>query len=219
MFIQRVVLTAAIGKSPQLQAVLEERARQLQAKGQRLGLNRTLVGDGPQFVVTAIHENLAAFQARLQENQQDSTIQPFMDRLSPLLGERAQSSLLEVIIQPPETAFTAKFSQRFALTPAVGKQLEMQQILTDRLTNGPPIISALAATAAGGPQQFAVTVFYANLADADALSAAIRVDPTWPAFTAAISAVSGANPVVDLMEVLVPIQPAEVRELAGAATR
>ena len=219
MLVQRTVLTAAIGKGLQLRPLMEEQIRARQARGQRVGLSRNIVGDGYQFVVTAIFENLAAVQARIEENDQDAGIQNFMDRTSPLLGARSQSVIANVLIQPPAPAFEAKFSHRFALTPAVGKQAEMEQILTERLTGGPAITAALASVIVGGPQQLIVTVFYASLADADALQAATLADPTWLPFTAKLAAVSGANPTVDLAQVLVPVQPAEIRELAGAATR
>lgn len=101
-YVQRVENRALVGKAPALRALLEERAKALNADGQPIVLSMAVAGAGPTFVTTLPLESLSALEKLRARNQSDPAFQAFVEKLSGL-SAGGSSSLMEVIVPfPPQ---------------------------------------------------------------------------------------------------------------------
>jgi hypothetical protein len=102
MYTQRITLYPAAGKQAAIQQLLTEQAKKRQARGQRIALATSVVGDRPSFVVTIFHENLADFEKFRHANQKDPDFAAYQAKLQPLLNDVPRMELLEVLVSPQQ---------------------------------------------------------------------------------------------------------------------
>ena len=221
MYIQRVVFTPAIGKANELQPILEERARQRQAEGVSIGMGRSQFGSAPGFVFNIRHESLAALQAQFERNRTDPAFKAFQERITPLLGAATSASVIEPIVPFQPAATPNRFAQRVVLSPAPGKTAEMRSLVAERIRQrqASGASASLAQTVFAPENALVVVLGFQSLAEIDALRDGQRDNEEWQAYLMKIDSLSARLPAIELLEILVPMQPVAERELAGAATR
>jgi hypothetical protein len=72
MFMQRTRIAPAMGKLPELEALVVERVKADQGRGRRVGLTRTVFSsDGVALIVTVLADDLAGIERVRQENLAD----------------------------------------------------------------------------------------------------------------------------------------------------
>ncbi|MGH2361787.1 MAG: hypothetical protein ACRDGM_14745 [bacterium] len=105
MFIERVRIYPALGKEPELRAVLEEWAKKRQAQGMEISLSVQLYGpEGPTFVNSAKFRDLAEVENRRRQNQADPAFQAVVAKVDSLCRVPAKRSLYEVLVRYPGKA-------------------------------------------------------------------------------------------------------------------
>jgi NIPSNAP len=102
MYTQRITLFPAAGKNAAVQQLLTDQAKKRQARGQRIGLAVSVVGDRPSFTVTIFHQDLAAFEKFRQANQADAEFAAYQAKLQPLLSDVPRMELFEVLVPPQQ---------------------------------------------------------------------------------------------------------------------
>lgn len=102
MFIQRVILSPAMGKARDLRALVEERTKKGQAQGQMVSLATPVFGDDiGSLVVTIRFNDLAEIDKRRAQNAADKEWQEYIGKVSSLAT--AKYELHEVIVPFPKS--------------------------------------------------------------------------------------------------------------------
>ena len=116
MFTQTTLLFPAIGKGPELRSLLEERTRQRQSQGERVGLAMVVFGPNtPAFRIGRLFEDLGGLEASLQ--------QPFQGdpRVAALFRQPVATALYEQLVAVQPGGATPRYTQRFFNRPLPGK--------------------------------------------------------------------------------------------------
>jgi hypothetical protein len=133
-----------------------------------------------------------------------------------LLATQPVSSLIEPIVPFPEAGSTNRIAQRVTLTPVPSKLEELRTIVEERIrtriAEGARI--ALARTVFAADLALIVNISVPDYAELDALQERNRSDEFRATSEGNVLFTGGHG-----NEILVPVQPATARELAGAATR
>lgn len=102
MYMQRVSLYPNPQNIAEIRTLLVERAKARQASGTRVALTELVAGsDTPQFTVSTLFEDLAAFEALRKRDQSDADFQKFVAKIGSLIRKPAEFDLLEVLVQMP----------------------------------------------------------------------------------------------------------------------
>jgi len=102
MYMQRVTIYPDPEKVADVRSMLSERAKARQAAGIRLALSEMVAGgDAPQFTVSIVFDDLAAFEANRKRDQADGDFQKFVGKLSSSIRKPSDFDLLEVLVQMP----------------------------------------------------------------------------------------------------------------------
>ena len=82
--------------------MLIERAKARQAAGVRVAISEVVAGSHtPQFTVSTLVEDLAAFEALRKRDQADVDFQKFVAKIGSLIRQPAGFDLMEVLVQMP----------------------------------------------------------------------------------------------------------------------
>lgn len=101
-FTQRALGYPAVGKGPELRAIMEERVKGLQSSGQRATLGVSVYGtDGQEFTTTLAFQDLAALESYRRRNQSDPAFQAYVAKVNPLIRQGPKVELAEVLIPFP----------------------------------------------------------------------------------------------------------------------
>ena len=220
MYIQRNTYSAAIGKGEDLRQLLNEAIIGYQADGIRIGLSRLVYGEAGQLTTITVCESLAELQATRERILAGSAYRTRVAQTIPLLSRQPVSSLVEPIIPFPEGGTTNRWGQRVVFTPLVGKLPELRSILEERVrARQAEVRISLAQTVFGAEQALILNLSLPDFAAIDALRESNRTDPNFIAFQERIQPLLARAGELSLHEILVPVQPARAREMAGAATR
>jgi hypothetical protein len=99
---QRITIYADPEKVADVRSMLVERAKARQAAGIRLALSEMVAGShSPQFTVSILFEDLAAFEASRKRDQADGDFQKFVGKLSSLIRKPSGFDLMEVLLPMP----------------------------------------------------------------------------------------------------------------------
>jgi hypothetical protein len=206
VFVQSTLLFPAIGKGPELRALLEERTRQQQSQGQRVGLQVIIYGPNtPAFRVARQFEDLGSLEAfRQQAVQPDS-------RLPALFRQPARNALWEQLLaNQPGGGEPPRYIQRFVSMPLPGKGPELAAIIMDR---------ARRAQAEGGRSQVLVQVagaaagavmnqnLFGGLVELEKRRANFQTNPASQESLAKQSGLMAAPSNSAISEVIVPLRP------------
>ncbi len=220
MYVQRNTYSAALGKGDDLRQLLQEAIIGYQADGIRIGLSRTVFGPAGEFTTITLAQSLAELQATRERILGGSAYRTRTAKSATLLSTQPVSSLIEPIVPFPEGPNPNRWGQRVVLTPAVGKFNDLRRITEERIrARQARLRISLAQTVFGVDQALVVNISLADFAAIDALREMNRTDADFISYQEQIQPLLARNPEVTLFEVLVPVQPAAIREMAGAATR
>jgi len=99
---QRVSIYPNPEKVGEVRTMLVERAKSRQADGVRLALSELVAGGhAPQFTVSILFNDLAAFEASRKRDQADGDFQKFIAKLSSLIRKPSDFDLMEVLAPMP----------------------------------------------------------------------------------------------------------------------
>ncbi len=102
MYMQRVSIYPDPEKVAEVRTLLIERAKARQSSGTRVALSELVAGsDTPQFIVSTLFEDLAAFEALRKRDQSDADFQKFVAKIASLIRKPAGFDLLEVLVPMP----------------------------------------------------------------------------------------------------------------------
>ena len=102
MYMQRVSIYPNPEKVGEVRTMLVERAKSRQADGVRLALSELVAGGhAPQFTVSILFNDLAAFEASRKRDQADGDFQKFVAKLSSLIRKPSAFDLMEVLAPMP----------------------------------------------------------------------------------------------------------------------
>ncbi len=102
MYMQRVSLYPNPANIAEVRTLLIERAKARQAAGIRVALSELVAGSNtPQFIVSTLFADLAAFEALRKKDQADADFQKFVAKIGSLIRKPAAFDLMEVLVQMP----------------------------------------------------------------------------------------------------------------------
>jgi len=94
----RVTRYPAVGKWLELQALLEERAKAVQARGFRM-LRRQMFGrEGPTFVTSIGFQDLASLEAFLDNNDRDAQFRAYVEKVESITARPSKTELFQVLV-------------------------------------------------------------------------------------------------------------------------
>jgi hypothetical protein len=109
MYSQRVIVHPSPDKVAAARALLLARVKTNRAAGQQIAFGELVVGrHAPEFQVTLLFPDIAAFEAQRKRNQADATFQTFVTRLAATLREPVGVDLFEVLVAMPGTEPASK---------------------------------------------------------------------------------------------------------------
>ena len=109
MYAQRVTVHPSPDKIAAARTLLLERVKTGRATGQQIALGELVLGrHAPEFQVTILHADLAAFEAQRMRNQADKSFQTFATKLAATLRKPVGQDLFEVLVSMPGTEPAAK---------------------------------------------------------------------------------------------------------------
>ncbi|MEX2247719.1 MAG: hypothetical protein WEC75_13660 [Dehalococcoidia bacterium] len=102
MYMQRVSIYPEPDKVPEVRTIVLERVKARQSSGLRVALSEMVAGTGaPQFTVSILWNDLAAFEAGRKSDQADADFQKFIGKLSGLIRKPSDFDILEVLAPMP----------------------------------------------------------------------------------------------------------------------
>lgn len=102
VYMQRISIYPDPEKIADVRSLLLERAKARQGAGIRLALSELVAGsDTPQFTVSTLFDDLAAFEAQRKRDQSDGDFQKFVGKIASLIRKPTAFDLMEVLVQMP----------------------------------------------------------------------------------------------------------------------
>ena len=102
LYSQRVTILPSSEKIADVRALLVQRVKTTQASGQQVALAELVAGrHTPEFTVTLLFSDLAAFEAMRKRNQSDAAFQKFAAKLASLVRKPVAIELFEIVVQMP----------------------------------------------------------------------------------------------------------------------
>ena len=102
MYMQRVSIYPDPEKVGEVRSLLLERVKARQSAGIRGALSELVAGGhAPQFTVSVLFENLAAFEAFRKRDQSDADFQKFIGKLASLIRKPSGFDIMEVLLPMP----------------------------------------------------------------------------------------------------------------------
>lgn len=102
MYMQRVSIYPNPDKVPDVRAMVTERVKARQAGELRVALSELVAGaDAPQFTVSILWNDLAAFESGRKSDQADGDFQKFVGKLTTLIRKPNDFDILEVLVPMP----------------------------------------------------------------------------------------------------------------------
>ena len=220
MYVQRTTYSAAVGKGEDLRQLLQEAVIAYQADAIRVGLGREVFGTAGELTTIVLADTLAELHTTRERILGGAGYRTRVAQSIALLSTQPVSSLLEPIVPFPEDRPAGRYTQRVVLTPAVGKFNDLLRLTEERvLSRRAQARIALSQTVFGADQALVINISLPDFAALQALREHNRTDSAFIAFQEQIQPLLARTTQVSLHEVLVPVQPAAIRELAGTATR
>ncbi len=109
MYAQRVTVHPSPDKIADARTLLLARVKINRAAGQQIALGELVLGQhAPEFQVTILHADLAAFEAQRKRNQADKSFLTFTTKLAATLRKPVVQDLFEVLVSMPGTEPAAK---------------------------------------------------------------------------------------------------------------
>ncbi|MSQ14422.1 MAG: hypothetical protein EXR50_00960 [Dehalococcoidia bacterium] len=210
-FVQRTTWIPALGKGPELRALLEERVKLRNAQGGRSGVSAQLFGpEGPAFVFSTVFPDLASREQLFQRQNSDPAYQASLAKSVMVASKAAVIELFETLV-PNAPRIEAKVTQRITLYPAIGKGPELRAMLEEEVKarQARGITSGLQAQLFGidGPA-FTIGTQFPGIAAFEQRRESVPNDPGRQAYLAKVNqAISRPNR-QQLFEVLVQVPPA-----------
>ncbi len=209
-YIQQISRYPAIGKGPELRALLEEWARTAPSRGFAHNLiSQLLSSEGPVFINGIRHENLTAFQTYPERSRANPGFGPFTAKMQPLLAQwPPRSTLFQVLIPPPSQAPSPSFRFRVTRYPAIGKGAALQALLEERVkamqAHG---IRSLSRQMFGseGPV-FVTNIWFQDMASLEAHLDNNQRDPEFRAYSEKVQSMIARPNKTELFQTLVPFQ-------------
>jgi quinol monooxygenase YgiN len=102
MYIHRVSIYPKPEKVEEVRTLFVERIKRRQTEGARAEFVELVFGDNsPQFTVSTLYEDMAAFEVAQQGYRSDPGAQNFLAKIEPLIREPLAGDLLEVLMPMP----------------------------------------------------------------------------------------------------------------------
>jgi hypothetical protein len=102
MYMQRVSIYPNPANIAEVRTMLIERAKARQASGIRVAISEVVAGSNtPQFLVSTLFEDLAAFESLRKKDQADADFQKFLAKIGSLIRQPAAFDLMEVLVPMP----------------------------------------------------------------------------------------------------------------------
>ena len=109
MYSQRVTVHPSPDKIAAARALLLARVKISQAGGQRIALGELVAGKhAPEFQVTILFDDLAAFEAQRKRNQADASFRTFGEKLAATLRKPVTIDIFEIHVAMPGTGPATK---------------------------------------------------------------------------------------------------------------
>lgn len=204
MYVQTTMFFPGIGKGLELRSLLEERTRQQQSQGQRVGLQMIVYGPNtPALRINRQFEDLGQLEAFRQQPVQPDA------RLQALFREPVRSALFEQLLAVQPGTETPRYTQRFANRPLPGKGPELAALVIEnaRAAQAQGYRSGVSIQVAGAAAGTVVSqTLYGSLIDLEKRRAANRTNPAFQAMLAKQAGLLAAPSNSAISEVLVPMQ-------------
>lgn len=212
MYTQRVTYYPAVGKGPELRALLEERVKHVQSAGAEVALGVRMFGGpaGNPYIVNLRFQDLAAVEAYRRRNQADPAFAAYNAKVATTLSCAAEIELYETVIPNPATpALTAPyFTQRALFYPGQGKGPEVRALLEERVkglqASGEHANLSMGVYGSENPM-FAFARFFQNMAAVEATRVRNQSDAMFLAFQTKMNPLVRQPTKVEFGEVLIPI--------------
>ncbi len=207
-YIQQISRYPAIGKGPELRALLEEWARTAPSRGFAHNLISQLGSEGPVFINGIRHENLAAFETYPERSRANPGFGPFTAKGRQLRDRFPQSELFEVLIPPPSQAPTPGFTFRVSQYPAIGKGPALQALLEARVkamqSRGRVFRGLTRKVFSSEGPVFASIIGFQDMASLETFQHNNQRDPKFRAFAKKVESMIARPNKIELFRMLVP---------------
>ena len=132
MYIQRTRLAPALGKVPEVRRLVVDNVKHQQGKGQRIALSeRIFSSEGPMLLVTQMAPEIADIERVRRSRLTDTDWQARAGQIVALLSEPPRATLWESVVEPQPNPATVTIGQLVFFHPAIGKQRQMEELLTE----------------------------------------------------------------------------------------
>ena len=211
MFIQRFVFTPALGKGPEMRALLTARAQSRQAAGGDIALARAAfpTPQGPQFFLNLRFADLTALEAQSDRNATDAGFGEFLAKVNSLAACNVTGGLAEVLTAPLAGP-APRYTQRVVFHALPGRLPELRDLWMERVRErqAQGARGGLSVSVGGeeGPELIQIALFE-SLKDFESARRTLIADPVAQAFVQRTSALLMRPPSIQLSEVLVPFKP------------
>jgi hypothetical protein len=102
MYMQRVSIYPNPANIAEVRTMMIERAKARQASGIRVAISEVVAGSNtPQFLVSTLFDDLAAFESLRNRDQADADFQKFLANVGSLIRQPAAFDLMEVLVPMP----------------------------------------------------------------------------------------------------------------------
>ena len=133
MYVQNVRIFAALDKAAEVRSLLEEAVRNSPTDVLN-SLSVSILGELGIFVVTTLHEDLAAYEKVRDRNQADSSFRASVAKLSTTIRQPFVVTLRDIVVgaaTPAGTRPTPRYTNHSKFYPASGHVGEMAGYLED----------------------------------------------------------------------------------------
>jgi hypothetical protein len=209
MITVRVRVYPALGREAEVRSFMTEWVKTAQGQGERLGLaQRVYSSEGSMLAIPRWFQDVAAADARRQENRADAAWQANLTKLNAMIREPVRQSLEEIIVPPGPSSTPPGVVRRVFFFPAMDKVGELRARLSEVAETasaaGRPGVSLSQGIFSDIGPLLVLTTTHADLAELDQVRRERAADAQ--ALMATAAALSRAAAVVRLLEVIVPPQ-------------
>lgn len=132
MYTQRVHYYPTPGKEAEIRPILEDRVKGAPRRNVRSSLSQQMfAADGPVFVITNLHQDIASFEKARDANQSDPAFRTFGAKVSSLVRQPSKIEFFNVLVQPGGNASSNRYTHRILCYPDLGKGPIVRRVLEE----------------------------------------------------------------------------------------
>jgi hypothetical protein len=210
MYVQVIEHYPALGKGPDLEALLEERVKSASAGGSRAALYVHTVAPEPAYNVAILHENLAAMEAYASRNLADLNFQAWQAKVQSVVSRPSPQELHNVLVRSPGSG-NVGFLWSIRFFPVPGQGPTLRRLLEDRIntatSRGANSAWLLSQAFSRDWPNFGMNFGFADLGTMESYQGALQFDSGFQAFSSAVTGLLARPNQAVLRRVLIPFPP------------